>query len=249
MATQRKKPERSAMPPPGGSGSAVSPARPTQQRTRLNGESAGLIEVFSCSATLITADVMAKAADVRLVGIEQNTSQGMGIKVTGRAGDVARAIEAGADVSRGMNCYIAHAVWPRYSDEAGLMIHSPQEHNALMDSYELMLPGGEGRPAFKEMKGQLQAMSTEEAIGFIETQGLVGLLEAADAMCKAGNVRIIGKEKLGGGFITVIVRGKVADVRAGIDAGAAACNAVGGKLILAHVIARPHAELAALLPQ
>ncbi|HOA72301.1 MAG TPA: BMC domain-containing protein [Phycisphaerae bacterium] len=92
-------------------------------------------------------------------------------------------------------------------------------------------------------------MAGQEAIGLIETQGLVGLLEAADAMCKAANVQIVGKEKIGAAYVTVMVTGDVAAVKAAVEAGAAAVEKVGGKLILAHVIARPHEELAALLPR
>jgi len=90
---------------------------------------------------------------------------------------------------------------------------------------------------------------TQEAIGLIETQGLVGLLEAADAMCKAAHVEIIGKEKIGAAYVTVMVQGDVAAVKAAVEAGTAAVQKVGGKLILAHVIARPHEELANLLPK
>ena len=77
------------------------------------------------------------------------------------------------------------------------------------------------------------------AIGLIETKGLVGLVEASDAMCKAASVAIIGYRQIGGGFVTTIVRGDVGSVRAAVDAGAAAAKAV-GELVAAHVIPRPH---------
>ncbi len=91
-------------------------------------------------------------------------------------------------------------------------------------------------------------MADHEAMGMIETQGFVGLLEAADAMLKAADVHVVAKEKVGAAYVTVIVKGDVAAVRAAVDAGRAAVERVGGKLILAHVIPRPHEELAALLP-
>ena len=87
-----------------------------------------------------------------------------------------------------------------------------------------------------------------KAIGLIETKGLVGMLEAADAMLKAANVRLIGKERIGGGFMTVIVEGEVAAVKASVDAGAAAAKRV-GEVISIHVIARPHEEIEKLLPR
>jgi len=88
----------------------------------------------------------------------------------------------------------------------------------------------------------------EKAIGLIETKGLVVMIEAADAMLKAANVHLIGKERIGGGFITVIVEGEVAAVKASVDAGAAAAKRV-GEVISIHVIARPHEEIEKLLPR
>jgi len=88
----------------------------------------------------------------------------------------------------------------------------------------------------------------EKAIGLIETKGLVGMIEAADAMLKAANVHLIGKERIGGGFMTVIVEGEVAAVKASVDAGAAAAKRV-GEVISIHVIARPHEEIEKLLPR
>lgn len=88
----------------------------------------------------------------------------------------------------------------------------------------------------------------QSALGLIETKGLVGAIEAADAMVKAANVRLIGKEKVGGGYVTVMVRGDVGAVKAATDAGAAAAERV-GELVSVHVIPRPHAELELILPQ
>ncbi len=208
----------------------------------------GLVEVHSCTATLVTADVMCKAGSVRLAGLEQDTSQGFGIKVIGDAGSVRAAVEDGVEIAQKMHCYLAHHVWPRFAPEADVVVHCAQEYNALMSSFEHLLPGYAGRPAFETAKGTPATMSTEDAIGMIETQGFVGVLEGADAMCKAGDVTIIGKEKLGGGYITVLVRGQVAAVRSAVEAGQAAIHRVGGKLVLAHVIPRPHAEILSLLP-
>lgn len=86
-----------------------------------------------------------------------------------------------------------------------------------------------------------------EAIGMIETRGLVGSIEAADAMVKAANVHLIGKEIVGGGLVMVIVSGDVGAVKAATDAGAAAAGRV-GELKSVHVIPRPHNEVAAILP-
>ncbi len=86
-----------------------------------------------------------------------------------------------------------------------------------------------------------------EALGMIETKGLVGLVEAADAMVKAANVNLVGWEKIGAGYVTAMVRGDVAAVKAATDAGAAAASKV-GELIAVHVIPRPHGSLEDVLP-
>lgn len=92
-------------------------------------------------------------------------------------------------------------------------------------------------------------MSHEDAIGLVETQGLVGIIEAADVMCKAANVEIVGKESVGGGYVTVMVKGDVAAVKAAVEAGAEAVTRMGGKLVVAHIIARPHIGVTSLLPK
>ena len=90
-------------------------------------------------------------------------------------------------------------------------------------------------------------MTKYDAIGMIETKGLVASIEAADAMVKAANVTLIGKEKVGGGLITVLIRGDVGTVKAATEAGAEAAKRV-GELISVHVIPRPHGEVNAILP-
>lgn len=88
---------------------------------------------------------------------------------------------------------------------------------------------------------------SNEALGMIETKGLVGAVEAADAMVKAAKVVLVGKEQVGGGLVTVLVRGDVGAVKAATDAGAAAARRV-GELISVHVIPRPHEEVEKLIP-
>ena len=88
----------------------------------------------------------------------------------------------------------------------------------------------------------------ENALGMVETIGEVGAIEAADAMVKAANVRLIGKEKIGSGYVTVMVRGDVGAVKAAVEAGAAAAGRV-GELKSVHVIPRPHSEVESILPK
>ena len=87
-----------------------------------------------------------------------------------------------------------------------------------------------------------------DALGMIETKGFVGMVEAADAMVKAAKVDLVGYEKIGGGYVTAVVRGDVAAVKAATEAGARAAERV-GELVSVHVIPRPHAELELILPQ
>ena len=91
-------------------------------------------------------------------------------------------------------------------------------------------------------------MAAMQALGMIETKGLVASIEAADAMVKAANVTLIGKEHVGGGLVTVMVRGDVGAVKASVDAGAAAAERV-GELVSIHVIPRPHDEVERILPK
>ena len=86
-----------------------------------------------------------------------------------------------------------------------------------------------------------------EALGLVETRGLIGSVEAADAMVKAANVQLIGYERIGGGYVTVMVRGDVGAVKAATDAGAEAAARV-GEVVSVHVIPRPHAEVESILP-
>ena len=86
-----------------------------------------------------------------------------------------------------------------------------------------------------------------DALGLVETRGLVGSVEAADAMVKAANVQLVGYEKIGGGYVTVMVRGDVGAVKAATDVGAEAAAKV-GDVVSVHVIPRPHAEVESILP-
>ena len=87
-----------------------------------------------------------------------------------------------------------------------------------------------------------------DALGMVETRGLIGAIEAADAMVKAANVVLSGKEYIGAGYVTVLVRGDVGAVKAATDAGAAAARRV-GELVSVHVIPRPHADVDRVLPR
>lgn len=106
---------------------------------------------------------------------------------------------------------------------------------------------GKGGGEAPRQERSIRNMANTNALGMVETKGLVGAIEAADAMVKAANVQLVGKEQVGGGLVTVMVRGDVGAVNAATDAGAAAAEKV-GELISVHVIPRPHAEVDGILP-
>lgn len=89
---------------------------------------------------------------------------------------------------------------------------------------------------------------SQEALGMIETRGLIAAIEAADAMTKSANVLLVGYEKIGSGLVTVMVRGDVGAVKAATDAGSAAANKV-GEVVSVHVIPRPHTDTERIIPQ
>jgi ethanolamine utilization protein EutM len=101
---------------------------------------------------------------------------------------------------------------------------------------------------FSQIERSSYMADITDALGMVETKGLIGSVEAADAMVKAAKVTLIGKEVIGGGYVTVMVRGDVGAVKAATDAGAAAAQRV-GELVSVHVIPRPHADVEMILPK
>lgn len=210
-------------------------------------DSVGVLEVRKLSAALVLTDIMCNAAGIDIAGIEVDGNGGAVIKITGGTADVQAAIEAGNAMAGAMQVHIGHQVWSRFSAGADFLIHSKQEFNGVIGANDHLLAGISTTQSDLSQKGKLKVMA-QDAIGLIETQGYIGILEAADAMLKSAAVELVGKEKIGAAYVTVMVKGDVAAVQAAVASGKAAVERVGGKLILAHVIARPHEGLAALLP-
>jgi len=196
-----------------------------------------MIEVVGLSPALVIADHAVKAADVRIIGIEGDAGQQALVKMVGDAANCRRAIEAARQVAQQMRTKFVASLRLRFVDSDKVrLVDSPQEYSPINEAFLHMQP--------KEHEEGLNM----QAIGLLETQGLTGVIEGADAMLKAANVELIGKEKIGAAHVTVIVRGDVAAVKAAVEAGKAAAEKV-GTLIAAHVIARPHEAIAKLLPQ
>jgi carbon dioxide concentrating mechanism protein CcmO len=175
----------------------------------------GMIETKGLVALFEASDAMLKAANVTFAGWE---TVGSGLVTAFIEGDVAAvkaATDVGAAAARRVGELTCVQVIPRPHDDLGLFLQTAAK------------------------KGTTPDPEAGTAVGLIETRGLVGLIEASDAMCKAANVRLIRSIEIGGGFVTCVVRGDVGSVRASVDAGAAAARRV-GELVASHVIPRPH---------
>ena len=204
----------------------------------------GILEVTGLTPAMVALDAMDKTADIRLLQLESNDFYGVVLKIVGAIDSVQAAIDAGAAAAEQMGGKPVHTVLNRPDERAWTALESPVEISPLIQqpvvktpNYETLLTG-EGPSVADNIF----------ALGFIETQGFTAVFEAIDSACKAANVEVIGKEKLGGGYITVVVRGDVAAVKAAVDAGTAKVQGL-GKLIASHVIARPSAAVLSLLPK
>ena len=199
--------------------------------------SLGLIEVYSLGVAIVVADHAVKAGDVAVAGVEGSAGTDITIKLVGDAANVRSAVAAGKAAAEAMNAKVVASLRLNYHDPARVpMVFTKQEYSPINDGNLHMLPR-DGQPGATKI----------QALGLLETQGLVAVIEGSDAMIKAANVEIVGKEKIGAAHVTVMIRGDVAAVKAAIDAGKAAAEKV-GKVVAAHVIARPHEALAKLLP-
>lgn len=211
----------------------------------------GFIEIGGLTPALAAADAMIKAADVRIVQAELNDLLGVVVKIAGAAAAVKAAIDAGLAVARNMTDNVVASVLTRVDERAQHAILSPSEFNPLIMQdvvYTPNLPEYQAVEASTSTQRRLHVAEASYALGLIETQGFTAVFEAIDSACKAANVQVVGKEKLGGGYITVVIKGDVAAVKAAVDAGRTRVDAL-GKLIAAHVIARPSDAVLSLLPK
>lgn len=197
--------------------------------------SIALLEVSNLAPSFVVADRCSKAAGVQLLGIESTDGAAQCIKLAGSLGDVTHAVEEGAELARRMGAEVFVSVLPAPLEVTAELADPEPVYNAQMAMTDYRTPRDD-------------AMSTENALGLMETQGLVAALHATDDMLKSANVSLVGKEKIGAAYVTIMIRGDVAAVQNAIDVGRGTVERLGGKLIMADVIARPHEDLAALLP-
>ena len=197
--------------------------------------SLALIEIGNLTPALLVADACSKAAGVHLLGIESTDGPEQCIKLAGPIGDVTHAAEQGAELARKMGSKVMITILPAPLEVVAALADAKPVFSPLLGLFDYRIP-------------RENSMKTSDAIGLLETQGLVAALHATDDMLKASNVTLVGKEKIGAAYVTIIVRGDVSSVQTAIETGKNTVERLGGKLIMADVIARPHAELAALLP-
>ncbi|WP_010587065.1 BMC domain-containing protein [Schlesneria paludicola] len=197
--------------------------------------SLALLEVNNLAPSFIVADACSKAANVRILGIESTDGAAQCIKLVGPVADVQSAVETAIELAKRMGSSAFCSVMPAPLELTYKLADAKPALSPLLGSYDIRKP-------------RENAMTTTNALGLLETQGLVAALHATDDMLKASNVTLAGKEKIGAAYVTIMIRGDVAAVQTAIEVGRQTVERLGGKLILADVIARPHADLAALLP-
>ena len=209
-------------------------------------DSLGLLETFGLTPTLVAIDAMEKSGDVRVAQCELNDLGGVATKVLGPTAAVETALARGREAAEALGGRPVTTVIHRPDDRAWQAIESPPQFNPLIEQDVVFFPNFEPLAAAAEDPSMTNQESL--ALGFIETQGFTAVFEAIDTACKAGNVRVLGKEKLGGGYVAVIIQGDLAAVTAAIEAGKEKVDGL-GKLIAAHVLARPSPSVLALLPR
>lgn len=184
---------------------------------------------------MIVLDAMEKCSGVRLDQLELNDTPGVCLKLTGTMADLAAAIDAGRTAAGTMQVGIVTDLIPNPTPGSRPAWRAEPDFNPLIERPTVFNPD-------KNMTKQQQGF----ALGLIETQGYTAVFEAIDTALKTAAVEVVAREKLGGGFITVVIKGDVAAVRAAIDAGKAKVEGL-GKLIAAHVIPSPSDGVRSLL--
>jgi carbon dioxide concentrating mechanism protein CcmO len=201
-------------------------------------DSLALIEIGGWSPAMVVLDAMEKTASVRVLQSELNDSPGVCLKLYGSLGNVQAAARAAEETARAMQTAVIAHVIAAPSPLAKAAYEAQPDYNPLIEQSTVQNPE-------KQMKNQPQAPF---AVGLIETQGFTAVFEAIDTALKTAAVEVLAREKLGGGYITVLIKGDVAAVQAAIDAGKAKVEGL-GRLIAAHVIASPSQGVLSLLPK
>lgn len=211
----------------------------------LGSDSIGILETTGFTPAMVALDAMEKSSSIRIFHAELNDFYGVVVKILGDTAAVQAALTAGVRVAAEMGGKPISTLLSRPDPGALPAIDSKREFNPLIQQDVVLVPSAIPSRSPKE---QVMADQPSFALGFLETQGFTAVFEAIDSACKAANVEVLCKEKLGGGYVTVVIKGDVAAVQAAVDAGRSKVEGL-GKLIAAHVIARPSAAVLTLLPK
>ena len=185
---------------------------------------------------MVVLDAVEKCANVRLLQTELNDAPGVCLKLHGAVGDIKAAASAAEETARAMQTPIITHVISAPSEGLRTAYEAEPDFNPLIEQASVHRP---------EIH-----MSDQEnfAIGLIETQGFTAVFEAIDTALKTAQVEVLAREKLGGGYITVLIKGDVASVRAAVEAGKNRVEGL-GRLVAAHVIPNPSEGVLSLLPK
>lgn len=186
---------------------------------------------------MVALDAMEKGFQIKVIQAELNDLLGVCIKFSGNVDQVRLALQVGHDLASQLHGAPVTAALNRCDDGAHSVIDVGSEFNPLIQQDVVHIPKEETVTESDQIA----------ALGFIETQGFTAVFNAIDTACKAADVEVIGKEKLGGGFVTVIIKGDVAAVKTAVESGSATVESL-GKLIAAHVVTRPSKSVLSLLP-
>ena len=193
-----------------------------------------LVEIPGWSPAMILLDAMEKTAGVRLLQAELNDRPGVCLKLAAPLGDIEAAAAAAQQAARGLEIEIVADIIASPSEWSAAAYMARPEFNPLIEQAVVHF-------------GTTMNEQAGFAVGLIETQGFTAVFEAIDTALKTAAVEVLAREKLGGGYITVVIKGDVAAVRAAVDAGSAKVNGL-GRLIAAHVIPSPSQAVLSLLP-
>jgi len=206
----------------------------------------GLLEVGGWSPGMVILDGMEKSATVSVLQAELNDRPGVCLKITGSVGDVQTAIDAAKAIAAQMQVEIVTDVIPGPDPGSNRAYEAKPDYNPLIEQLSVQIPPPAGTGREKSKKEQRVKPQADFAVGLIETQGFTAVFEAIDTALKTADVEVLAREKLGGGYITVLIKGDVAAVSAAVDAGKARAEGL-GKLIAAHVIPSPSAGVLSLV--
>jgi microcompartment protein CcmL/EutN len=185
---------------------------------------------------MMVLDAMEKAANVDLLQTELNDSPGVCLKMRGSVADIQTAAHAAVEVGQRLEFPVIAHVIAAPASGSSVAYQTQPDFNPLIE-----------QPTVKNPEKTMNTQS-HFAVGLIETQGFAAVFEAVDTALKTAAVEVLAREKLGGGYITVVIKGDVAAVRAAVDAAKTKVEGL-GRLIAAHVIPSPSEGVLSLLPK